>query len=322
MAPQTVLVTGASGFLGGTISRAVKAHCDRLVVCAHRDDLAAKIYSDRRACYRLPDPRLIDLIAQERPSWLIHCAGSASVRASIADPKADRRANVGVTEFLFATLARNSPQTRVINLSSAAVYGQPKALPISLETVPAPVSPYGIHKRECEQIAERYGSQYGIATANLRIFSSYGPGLRKQVLWDIYKKSLAGHTISLFGDGTETRDFIFSRDIASVVVRIIREEDFAAGGVTRYLNLASGRSVQIGDLASQFLETMGIRAKLRFTGESAAGDPKHWSVDAAPLAEYGLETPTPLDEGLSIYTRWIRSLKGNADADRTLAAAG
>lgn len=323
MTSMNVMITGASGFLGGTISRTIKAQCERLVVCVRPDDRAAKTYSDRRCSFRLPDQRFARVVAEEKPEWLIHCAGSASVRASFADPDADRRGNVDVTEFVFRTLARHSPATRVINLSSAAVYGQPASLPITLETPANPVSPYGIHKRECEWIAQQYGDQNGIQSINLRIFSSYGPGLQKQVLWDIYNKAMAGPTVSLFGDGTETRDFIYSRDVALLVTRLINHPRSADAPITRCLNLASGKSVQIRELASLFLEKIGSRAELRFTGEHAVGDPRHWAVDTTPLAEFGFHPPpTSLNQGLAIYARWIRSLTGNADADRILAAAG
>ena len=322
MTPMSVMVTGASGFLGGTIARVVRARCKRLIVCAKPGDFDAQRISDRRLCFRLPDQRFASVVAQEKPTWLIHCAGSASVRASFADPAGDRRATVGVTEFIYRTLAKHSPKTRVINLSSAAVYGQPASLPITLDTPAIPISPYGVHKRECELISERFGDREGIETVNLRIFSSYGPGLRKQVLWDIYKKAMAGQTVSLFGDGTETRDFIFSRDVATFVNQMMHRPESAERPKTLYVNLASGRSVQIRDLATLFLRQIGSDAELCFSNEHAVGDPRHWAVDASPLDEFGFApAPTSLSEGLSIYARWIRSLTGNADADRILAAA-
>ncbi|WP_436717136.1 SDR family oxidoreductase [Roseiconus lacunae] len=322
MAPKTILVTGASGFLGSTIGRILRPSCDRLIYLSGSNDSPADHVVDRRYHFRMPDARLGMILSKERPTWVIHCAGSASVRASIEDPKRDFHNNVTVTEALYEAVAKHSPGTHLVNLSSAAVYGQPERLPITLRTPARPVSPYGKHKRQCELITDHYAERHGIHTVNLRIFSSFGPGLRKQVLWDIFQKAKRSREVMLFGDGTETRDFIFSHDIARLIGKLINTPNDDIVRQPRYLNVASGTSVQIKTIAQLFLKQFSDRHTLRFSGEQSSGDPKHWSVDVPTEGDYVLDQMTQLEDGLAIYARWIRTITESTDADRILAAAG
>ncbi|OYP37524.1 NAD-dependent epimerase/dehydratase family protein [Rhodopirellula sp. MGV] len=322
MAPKSVLVTGASGFLGATIGRVLRPHCDRLIYLTGSENPTSASLSDRQCAFRLPDQRLASVLATEQPTWVIHCAGSASVRLSVEDPKADFRNNVLVTESLYDAIAKHSPNTNVVNLSSAAVYGQPARLPITLSTPVSPVSPYGKHKRQCELLTEQYRSRFGIHTVNLRIFSSYGPGLRKQVLWDIFQKAKRGPEVALFGDGTETRDFVFSRDIANLICELVTTPNSQVQHQPGYINVATGKSVEIKTIARLFLKQLGLHRTLRFSGERASGDPPHWSVELPANNAYQLSDTTRLEDGLAIYATWVRAITESTDADRVLAAAG
>lgn len=320
---SSALVTGSDGFLGGVIARKLSSECERLILCGNRENDRGQLNPNEiHEKVRFPAAGFAAIVRAHQPQWLIHCAGSSSVAASIANPLADQVANVAATESIYRALADHSPKTRLIFLSSAAVYGQPTRMPITESTSIAPISPYGEHKRACELLGAAYQSEVGLDITNLRIFSAYGPGLKKQVLWDIYRKALADPIVSLFGTGRETRDFIYAEDIAAVVLNIMRDRDQQPRGASpQNLNLASGRSIKISELAELFLSELGLKRKITFTGDRLAGAPQRWNA-RVDLSAYGLRKPTTLEAGLAAYARWLKNEGGDNNADRILAAAG
>src|SRR5207248_3256916 len=125
--------------------------------------------------------------------------------------------------------------------SSAAVYGQPDRLPVG-ETAPLrAISPYGEHRVVCETLLRDSGLPAVVA----RVFSAYGEGLRRQVLWDICAKAINSAEVALDGTGDESRDFVHAEDVAAAVVVLIRKADF--GGEP--YNVATGVETRIGELA-------------------------------------------------------------------------
>ncbi len=318
MNPATVMVTGAGGFLGRAIVRSLCHQGFRVVACPS-PNTASEACDGHLVCrLRLPNPRLARLVAAERPDWLIHCAGTSSVLSSVHDPAQDWYQNVGVTQFVYDILGEHSPQTRVIFLSSAAVYGQPMDLPVTERTPCAPISPYGHHKLACEQLGAERRQRDGLRVTNLRIFSAYGMGLRRQVLWDIYQKAMRSPTVVLDGDGSETRDFVHVRDVTRVIQFLLTSQ----GEPVELLNVASGTSITIARLAETFLGHLGLSRRLRFSGVLGTGVPSRWTVDTSPLQRYGLSASVSMSEGLGEYARWLQQLGGEVYAGRTLAAAG
>jgi UDP-glucose 4-epimerase len=118
---------------------------------------------------RLPNPALGELLAAERPQVCIHCAGRASVPQSMKDPAPDFRDNTALTFELLNLLRQYVPGCRFLLLSSAAVYGNPRSLPVGEGDEVRPVSPYGFHKRQCELLCQEFSSIYGVPTASVRI---------------------------------------------------------------------------------------------------------------------------------------------------------
>lgn len=298
----SVVITGAGGFLGSRIGQYLGDAGHRVLSFAER----------------LPSEEFAGLLREWRPRLLVHCAGTSRVDRSFDQPAADFHNNVVVTESVLAALAATSPGTRFVFLSSAAVYGDPAALPISEQTPTRPISPYGHHKLLCEAIARKYHELSGISVAVLRVFSAYAPGLTKQVLWDIYQKSQHGKMIRLDGTGNERRDFVYADDIARVILRLARPD------VPQWtvLNVASGQSIAICQLARDFLRMLGRSQRVVFSGVQRRGAPHAWEVDVTSLGELGLEPFVPLELGLARYAEWLRETDGGADANRVLAAAG
>jgi UDP-glucose 4-epimerase len=280
------LVTGSHGFLGRAISAAL-ATGGWTVTGAGRPE------------HEIPSPEFDELLQAARPSLVVHCAGPASVPASVADPDADRAASVGVTAALLEGLQALSPSPRLILISSAAVYGQPRELPIAEGAPYAPISPYGRHRVECEGIAR----SRGLPAVVLRIFSAYGEGLRRQVLWDIAQRALAGGPIELLGSGEESRDFVHASDVGRALLTAAQQAPFDGEAY----NLASGVETPIAELAEMLVDALGVERRPVFTGIARSGDPVRWCADIAALRALGFEPQVPLEEGVARYATWVRT---------------
>jgi hypothetical protein len=124
----------------------------------------------------------------------VNCSGAASVPDSLQHPFRDFSLNTFNVIKILEAIRKHTPTCRFINLSSAAVYGNPLRLPISEKDECRPVSPYGLHKLSAEALCKEYYDYFKIRTCSLRIFSAYGNGLQKQIFWDIAKKAIKAHT--------------------------------------------------------------------------------------------------------------------------------
>lgn len=315
----TVLITGASGFLGGTIAAVLAKQGFPLCLCGSKlsesfNGTHTKIFRER-----LPSRKLTEFVAATQPEWIVHCAGPARVAASFKDPPADFLNSVTATDCLYQAIQRHAPNAKVLFMSSAAIYGEPCQLPITQHTPVAPISPYGEHKLRCEWLGNELRAHSEIEVSNWRIFSAYGPKLQKQVLWDIFRKSQVANEVVLDGTGDETRDLIYSLDIARVVLNVI-----TSGQIPQEMvNIGSGRSVTIAALAKLFLESLNYRGSFRFSGIRHQGVPQQWSVDARDCRQLCGDEMMSLENGIVNYARWLTREFGESQyANRVLADAG
>ncbi|EJG2023084.1 NAD-dependent epimerase/dehydratase family protein [Vibrio parahaemolyticus] len=231
----------------------------------------------------------------------INCSGAANVAASVEEPRKDFYLNtVNVFEILEA-IHRESPNCKFINLSSAAVYGNPKSLPVREIDNRGPVSPYGWHKLQAEDICTAFHDLFGIQTISLRIFSAYGEGLKKQLLWDIFNKSRHSDYIEFWGTGNETRDFIYIRDLVHAIYLVINNAVFNGG----YINVANGTEVSIKDVVNLVLKELDWKGEHKFIGQERAGDPSKWVADITRLKDLGYEQSVGFDSGVRKYCKWL-----------------
>lgn len=298
---SSALVTGAGGFIGGAVCRALVERNIRVVALSTAATPPA-IGVEAVHRFRLPDARLGDLLVALKPNLIVHCAGPASVAASFAAPGRDFADSVGITEHLLSSVARHSPTSRVLLLSSAAVLGQPDVLPASEQLPPAPISPYGFHKSICETLGVEYSTLWGVPVATARLFSVYGPGLKRQLLWDIYRQWSSSDAIRLDGDGDETRDFIYIDDVATAVLVMADRASFKG----ECIHVGSGEAISTATLAQEAVAALGARKPIHFSGVRRVGDPRHWQADISRLKAIGMTVLTPLDGGLIRWADWVR----------------
>lgn len=301
---NTVLITGATGFIGRYVARQfAQTNWSVVGLGTHPPENAPT--PDLAAYYPLilPSTELAQVIQQTQPQVCIHCAGRASVDLSVVDPASDFNASVAVTFNVLDTLRIYAPTCRVIYLSSAAVYGNPASLPITETHGANPISPYGFHKLMGEQLCAEFFKLYQLPTTIVRIFSAYGPGLRRQVLWDICRKALTQPTLMLRGTGQESRDFIHVRDIARAIYLLATQAPFEAN----IYNLASGVETPIEALATIVRRELNCSIPLEFDGIVPLGNPLNWRADMSKLQNLGFVPEVSLARGVQVYAQWCRA---------------
>jgi UDP-glucose 4-epimerase len=300
---KKLLITGSAGFIGRTLARYFTGRGYQVygIDRTHSEnapliDLAEYVQSE------LPSPLFGEVLKRWKPNAILHCAGRASVSGAMQDPLSDFQDGPALTYSLLDSVRELDPDCAFILLSSAAVYGNPPSLPVSEKSIPNPVSSYGYHKLQSEISCREYADLWGMRTASARIFSAYGAGLRRQVMWDITHKALTQPDVRLQGTGQESRDFIHVQDIARGLEVIV--EDAPLNG--EVYNLASGRETPIAYLAELILNRLGSSITPVFSGELPPGTPKQWCADIGQIQTLGFVPQVELKQGVESFVDWCR----------------
>lgn len=234
------------------------------------------------------------------PRCVFHLAGGSSVGSANASPREDFARTVVSMADLLDWIRLESPETKMVAVSSAAIYGAGHLGPISVDHPRSPVSTYGFHKLMMEQLCQSYAANYGLSVAVVRLFSVYGSGLKKQLLWDICSRLTMGSSqLVLSGTGEELRDWSEIRD----VVRLLELAMDYSSDKTPVLNGGTGRATSVREITELVLEAWPMRSSVTFNGESRPGDPFSLVADGQ-LLQAGFEWRIPVREGVRDYVRW------------------
>ncbi len=304
-----VLVTGGCGFIGShLVERLCRAGANVTVVdnesTGDRANLAA--VRDEISLRRLDlrDPAFAAWLGGQSFDGIFHLASTAYVPPSIEDPYFDFDNNPHNTIKLLEALRISGFPGVLVVTSSAAVYGNPKKLPIAEEDPIDPISPYGVGKLAMERYVATYSEHYGLRAAAMRLFSAYGPRQRKQVVYDFIRKLAADpERIEILGDGSQERDLIFAADVAEAALAISRNGALEG----EVYNIATGTSHSTEELARFVAEAMGVEPELDFTGSVRPGDPDRWQADIGRLAALGFRPSVDLREGVRRTVDWFQA---------------
>lgn len=293
-----VLVTGINGFIGSYVASKFK-NAGYEVVGLDRD-YSGNIYKVYRI--NMMQDNISDILGEERPEIIIHCAGLANVSYSLRHIEEDFNANTVVVYRLLEAMRQNNLQSsRLVLMSSAAVYGQPVQLPISENATLNPMSPYALHKKMAEDICLYFIENYQFDIRILRVFSAFGPGLRKQIFWDMYQKIRNDGRLDLYGTGKESRDYIYIDDLVEAIFLIALD---VKSNYTIW-NVANGEEVTIKEVAEVFAKNVGMDgSKIIFSNELREGDPINWCADISRLLELGYKKETSIQKGIQQYIAW------------------
>ena len=302
---MNLLIIGSNGFIGSNIIKFYKTKknvgifkCD---VFQQKNIEKLDIIIEKR------NPNFDNIFKEKQFDVCINASGAANVQFSFEQTEIDYKLNVSNVFKILDSIKKFNPLCKFINFSSAAVYGNPEILPIKETTVLNPLSPYGWHKMQSEQICKEFYSIYKIPTLSLRVFSAYGPGLKKQLFWDLFNKiqNATNNQLSLFGSGNESRDFIYIDDLLKAIALLIKKQDF--NGET--INVSSGQEITIREAAESFVNIINPNINLTFNNENKIGDPKNWRADISILKSIGFDCDFSLKEGLINYAKWLKELK-------------
>jgi UDP-glucose 4-epimerase len=305
---MTVWITGANGFIGRYLSRELADAGYSVHGIGHGalEDFERQRRGLTTWLNGEIDAANLNALAAGHglPSKVFHLAGGSSVGLSIARPFEDFSRTVVSTARLLEWLRGSAPRCHVIAASSAAVYGASHNGPISVEAVPEPMSPYGQHKLMMEQLCKSYSVTFGIRSTVVRLFSVYGPHLRKQLLWDICCRLQQGErTLVLGGTGDEMRDWTEVHDVARLLTTI---GDLPQRDTFRIIDGGSGCGTRVADIASMLVRNWGYDVAVRYSGMVRAGDPFSLVAEETCLRDLPFDWSIPIDQGLADYQRWFK----------------
>lgn len=307
------LVTGGAGFIGSHIVRYL-IDSGFEVVCLDNFDptyaietkkanIAPFLGSDNFEFIEgdILDMELMKNITED-VDYIFHEAALVSVVESMNDPQRTIEINtIGSVNILDA--ARRNDVKKVVFASSAAVYGDSPDPMKKEDMVPYPKSPYAISKLDCEYAARIYYEEYGLKTTSLRYFNVYGPGQDvtspyAAVMPIFIKKALINEDIVIYGDGHQTRDFIFVKDVVRA------NELVMSKGNGMIFNVASGVVISINELANKIIKLTGSDSSI-IHREPRKGDIKHSHADISKLRNIGFKTGFDLEKGLEETIEWF-----------------
>ena len=286
-----VLVTGAAGFLGTYLLRALRRE--------------------------MPEVRItgVDLRGPEQPvpgveysdelvpaDVLFHLAGGGGIAASADNPEADLELNTALTLRILEAVQAGIASTLVL-ASSCAVYGMADGAAREDQT-PWPISPYGVSKLAAEHYVRAFGHLHGIDGRIARIGNPYGPGQRQLVIFELIDRAIRqGAPLRLRGDGSEVRDFIHATDVARGLIAIATR-----GRPGETYNVSAGQPVSLRELAELVASTVGLPEDAVAVSDACeTGKVRKFYPSIERLTELGFTASVPLERGIADTVTWVRS---------------
>jgi len=313
-----VLVTGGAGFIGSALVDQLVRSGDQVLVIDNFSTGSEKNLEDAKNASAedlvvencdIRNPETTKLIADYKPSVIFHLAAQVDVRASVEDPLTDLETNlVGLIRVLEG--GRRAKTRKIIFASSGGtIYGEPEAkqLPLNEDTPWSPLSPYGVSKLAGGLYINTYSSLHGLEGTTLALANVYGPRQDPHgeagVVAIFAGKLLEGEPCTIYGTGTQTRDFVYVEDVASAFMASIEKGD------GKLLNIGTGTETSIQHLYKEMALAVGIDSAPE-RGTERSGEIERSSLDPS-LAEkiLGWKPKTSLRDGIHSTLKWFESKK-------------
>lgn len=306
-----VLVTGGAGFIGShVVERLVAERYEVSVVDTlergSRENIAGPLDAGVRLHeLDIRDRGLREIMAAERPDVLMHLAAQVDVRVSVTDPVLDADVNIAGSLNLLEGAREAGIRKVIVTSSGGCIYGEPRALPVKETYRGAPESPYGISKRVLHDYLAFYRQAYGLDWTVLALANVFGPRQdpfgEAGVVSIFLGRMLRGQEPVIYGDGKQTRDFVFAGDVAEAFMRAV---DKGRGTV---FNIGTGIETTVLELWESCARSAGYGGEVRFA-PPRLGELQRIALDwGRAKKRLGWEPTTTLDAGIDETADWIRS---------------
>ena len=309
-----VLVTGAAGFIGSHLAKALSTRGHSVVGL---DDLSTGNLDNLDGVdIELIEGSILDetALAQaiDGADVVVHLAARTSVPRSIVDPGATHDVNITGTLRVLEAARRLATSPHLILASSSSVYGANPVLPKTETMAVLPMSPYAVSKLAAEQYVLAYHHSYGVPTLAFRFFNVFGPRQAPghsyaAVIPAFVHAALRGQPVTIHGDGLQTRDFTYVGTVVDVITHALEEEVTSSSPV----NLAMGSRTSLLEVLSEIERIVDRPIEAEFNAPRS-GDVRHSQADSTLLLSlFPNATPVPLSEGLRATVDWMRHWLGN-----------
>ena len=289
---NTILITGANGFIGKNLCKKYHESGYKVYGIGHGVLDNKKMIEFGMHDWRESDvslPALLDYNINF--DLIIHCAGSSSVTKSFEDPLIDFQKTVLSTLSVLEFIRIKKLNSKLVYLSSSAVYGTNANF--TEEAICNPISPYGVHKLQSENLCRSYNYFFGIKCCIIRIFSVYGPGLNRQLIWDAVNKFEQSKKPIFFGTGSEVRDWIYINDIVSLIYNLSFVNfsfDIFNGG--------TGIGLKISEVIDLIKKYLNIDIEHEFNLQVPNGDPSYLVANTNKIKKLIWHPNTNIEQGL------------------------
>lgn len=313
-----VCVTGGAGFIGGHLCRRLLSERCRVTAIDNFDPFYPRAIKEegiddfpaRRFTLVETDVCNTDTLLQalhgRSVDAIVHLAAKAGVRPSIEAPMAYEEANVGGTQSMLEVAQELGIDTFIYG-SSSSVYGNNDKVPFAEDDpVCHPISPYAATKRSGELLAHTFHHLYGLTVHCLRFFTVYGPRQRPDLaIHKFARQLLTGQPITMYGDGTSSRDYTYVADIVGGITKSLRRAKSLGEPEYEIINLGGSETTELKDLITGIAEAMDVTPEIKQLPEQP-GDVERTYADISKARELlGYEPDTPIEEGLQKFADWV-----------------
>lgn len=295
-----ILITGGAGFIGRHLARRYYGKAEVTIL---DNGSSGSLLNLKGLSCTIIEGSILDqkLVSQavEGVDCVFHLAGFVSAAGSVENPRDCLNLNITGLQNVLEESSK-AGVAKLLFASSAAVYGENLESPKRESMMPSPVSPYALTKLIGEQLCEFFHREKKMGTACFRFFNVFGPGQNPKgpyaaVIPRFVTSALKGESLQIYGDGGQTRDFVYVLDVVEALVL-----GAARDSITGVFNVGSGAAISINSLAERILKLSRSSAGLIY-GESRSGDVVHSVASVEKLFRFGWEPKISLNEGLELF---------------------
>lgn len=306
---KNILITGGLGFIGSHIANEVLENNEVVILDNLSTGNINNLNNPKHDNLKIMEEDLRKTNLDDLTSnidYIFHLAAMASVPLSIDKPVECNDINLNATVKLLKSAADNDVE-KIVFSSSSAVYGQNRNMPLKESEPPQPMSPYAASKAGCELYLQSFYDSYGLNYTALRYFNVFGPGQDKNsqyaaVIPNFISALLEGKQAEIYGDGEQTRDFVYVKDIVQANINAA-ESDF--NGI---LNIASGEKLSINQLYEIVKKTLDSDLEPKYLPERP-GDIKHSLADISNMSKINLKIDTKdFERQLTETIEWFKTV--------------